>query len=89
MRDSQVLLDPEVHAVDKWVVASALEASGLDLLHDSQIIIIFAARDWRQEKTRAWFGDEGGQNEILSLFKSSPGGLLSFSPKRLVFYLVV
>lgn len=52
MRDSQVLLDPEVHAVDKWVVASALEVSGLDLLHDSQTIIIFADLGMEEGKMR-------------------------------------
>lgn len=45
MCDSQVHLDPEVYiAVDNWVVASALEVGGLDLLYNSQIITIFAAR---------------------------------------------
>lgn len=52
----QVLLDPEGHAMDNWIVASALEVSGLDLLHNSQIIIIFAARalETRKDKSMIW-----------------------------------
>lgn len=53
MCDSQVHLDPEVYAVDNWVVASALEVGGLDLLYNSQIITIFAARALETRKDKS------------------------------------
>ena len=65
-------------------MTSALEVSGLDLLHNPQIIRIFAARAAAMGEHDSVILGGGGLNEILSWFKSSPAdGLFPISTKVL------